>query len=141
MNTPARVVKLAEITPNRRRGGDIRITLGPATVGATSGFGGVLELQCGERVNEHYHPYSEEFLHVISGQADFEVDGVHLALGPDDSVLVPIGVRHRLMNNGTEPVRAVFHLSPLAPLPSLGHVDLEEPANPELAHPPVGERP
>ena len=141
MSAPTRVVKLAEITPNRRRGGDIRITLGPATVSATSGFGGVLVLEPGERVNEHYHPYSEEFLHVISGHAVFEVDGVPLEVGPEDSVLVPIGVRHRLLNNGTEPVRAVFHLSPLAPLPSLGHVDLEEPAHPELAHPPVGDRP
>jgi putative monooxygenase len=141
VSAPVRVVKLAEITPNRRRGGDIRITLGPATVGATSGFGGILELQCGERVNEHYHPYSEEFLHVISGHGDFEVDGVHLAVGPGESVLVPIGVRHRLVNNGTEPVRAVFHLSPLAPLPALGHVDLEEPADPQAPHPQVGDRP
>ena len=133
-----RVVHLGEVTPNRRRGGDIRVTLSPVTVGCTSGFGGVLELQPGEFVSEHYHPYSEEFLHVIEGAADIEIDGVHSDLGPDDAILIPIGIRHRFVNNGSVPVRAVFHLSPLAPDPKLGHVDLEPPPNPDAVHLPVG---
>ena len=36
-----------------------------------------------------------------------------------------MNVRHRLMNQGTEEVAIVFHLSPLAPRPELGHVDTE----------------
>src|SRR3954454_18471554 len=63
-----RTVALRDVPPNRRRGGDIRLLLGPKTVGSTSGFFGVLRLEPGERVSEHYHPYSEEFLYVVSGR-------------------------------------------------------------------------
>lgn len=131
-------VNAESVEPNRRRGGDIRITLGPKTVGSTSGFGGVLWLAPGERVSEHYHPYSEEFIHVIAGRLDFYVDGEAIPLGPGDSLMVPIGVRHKAVNTGDEPVHLVFHLSPLAPLPALGHVDLEPPVNAHAPVPSVG---
>ncbi|MFD0468416.1 hypothetical protein ACFQ0B_08985 [Nonomuraea thailandensis] len=65
--TRASKVNADEITPNRRRGGDIRVLLGPATVGATSGFMGMLTLEPAEFVSEHYHPYSEEFLCLVRG--------------------------------------------------------------------------
>jgi putative monooxygenase len=113
------------VPASTQRGGEIRITLSPRTVGATSGFGGVLTLEPGKAIIEHYHPYSEEFIHLIAGEAHFFVDGDRIPLGPGDSLLVPIGARHRMVNVGGVRVHAVFHLSPLAPLPALGHVDLE----------------
>ena len=64
-----RVVDLSEVEPNRRRGGDLRAMLTPATVGSTSGFMGVRIISPGERIAEHYHPYSEEFVYVVSGAA------------------------------------------------------------------------
>ena len=111
-----------DVAPNRRRGGDIRLTLSPRSVGSTTGFGGVLFLEPGEFVTEHYHPYSEEFFHVIEGELEMTVDGTPIALGPGQSLLVPIGARHRLVNVGAARGHAVFHLSPLAPRPDLGHV-------------------
>jgi putative monooxygenase len=127
--TPAptsRVVNVADVAPNLRRGGDIRVTLSQRTVGATSGFGGTLRLAPTQFVSEHYHPYSEEFVHVIEGHVELRVEGVPIALGPDDAYLVPIGQRHRLTNNGDAPAHVIFHLSPLAPRPDLGHVDTED---------------
>jgi putative monooxygenase len=131
-------VNVADVAPNTRRGGDIRLTLSPRTVGCTSGFGGVLILAPGEFVAEHFHPYSEEFLHVVEGQLELRLDGTPVTLGPGDSVLVPIGVRHRLVNVGAGPAQAVFHLSPLAPRPELGHVDTEQPVAPHEPNPHVG---
>jgi len=131
-------VNVETVEPNRRRGGDIRITLSPKTVAATSGFGGSLWLEPGERVNEHYHPYSEEFIHVIAGQVDFYVGDEAVRLGPGDSLMVPIGERHKAVNVGDERVYMVFHLSPLAPLPALGHVDLEPPVHVHAPLPSVG---
>jgi putative monooxygenase len=138
--TTSRELKIAagDCVPNRRRGGDLRVTLSPKTVGSTSGFGGVLRLAPGEFVAEHYHPYSEEFLHVVAGTLTMTLDGVDVALGPGDSLLVPINVRHRLVNVGLDEAHAVFHLSPLAPRPDLGHVDTEAVPNPEAPHVPVG---
>jgi putative monooxygenase len=127
-----------DVVANRRRGGDIRLTLSPKTVGCTSGFGGVLRLLPGEFVAEHYHPYSEEFVHVVCGDLQMSLDGEPVRLGPGDSLLVPIGVKHRLVNVGTEEAHATFHLSPLAPRPELGHVDTEQPPVPDQPNPDVG---
>jgi putative monooxygenase len=55
-----------------------------------------------------------------------------------DAFMVPIGVAHRAENRGRAAARAVFHLSPLAPSPELGHVDLEPLADPTAPDPGVG---
>ena len=120
-----RVVSTQDVVPNTARGGDIRVLLSPATVGATSGFLGVVILAPGERVNEHYHPYSEEFLHVVEGEVTVDLDDAPHELGADQALLIPIGVRHRVRNTGSGQARLVFSLCPLAPRPELGHVDTE----------------
>ncbi|MFE6165491.1 cupin domain-containing protein [Streptomyces sp. NPDC056486] len=114
-----------DIEPNRRRGGDLRTLLSPATAGTTSGFMGVLTLEPGEVVTEHYHPYSEEFLYLVRGAITALVDGEPVPLAANDALHLPTAVRHRLENHGTEPAFMVFQLGPLAPRPELGHVDTE----------------
>lgn len=125
MSERATKVTVTDVPPNRRRGGDVRVLLSPRTVGATSGFMGTLTLEPGEYVCEHYHPYSEEFVHLVSGLVALTIGDTTLHLEPGDSAMVPIGVRHRMVNTGGVPARAVFHLGPLAPRPELGHVDTE----------------
>jgi putative monooxygenase len=122
-----RMTKIAasDVAPNRRRGGDLRTLLSPATAGTTSGFMGVLTLQPGEVVTEHYHPYSEEFLYLVTGQITARIDGEPVPLVAGDALHLQINVRHRLWNDGTEPAFLVFQLGPLAPRPELGHVDTE----------------
>ncbi|MFD7324176.1 cupin domain-containing protein [Streptomyces sp. NPDC059875] len=128
-----RIVTLSETEPNRRRGGDLRAMLTPATVGSTSGFMGLAIVQPGERIGEHYHPYSEEFVYVVSGALEVDLDGETYALQPDHGLLIPIDMRHRFRNVGEVEARMVFHLGPLAPRPSLGHVDTEVDDDAELA--------
>jgi aromatase len=120
------VVRASDVPANRRRGGDVRTVLSPATVGSTSGFVGTVTVQPGEVVTEHYHPYSEEFLVIAAGRLTVRLDGVDHVAEAGCGVFIPIGVRHRLHNAGDEPVHAVFSLGPLAPRPELGHVDTEE---------------
>ena len=127
MITPRpRVVDLSEAEPNTRRGGDLRALLTPATVGSTSGFMGVALIQPGDRIAEHYHPYSEEFVYVVCGQLEVDLDGEPLALQPEQGLMIPVNMRHRFRNVGKVEARMVFHLGPLAPSPPLGHVDTEE---------------
>ncbi len=121
-----RIVRLDEVEPNRRRGGDLRAMLTPTAVGATSGFMGLAIVQPGERIGEHYHPYSEEFVYVVSGELEVDLDGVPHALHPDHGLMIPVDMRHRFRNVGRTEARMVFHLGPLAPRPDLGHVDTEE---------------
>jgi putative monooxygenase len=120
-----RIVDLSETEPNRRRGGDIRAMLTPATAGSTSGFMGLAIIQRGERIGEHYHPYSEEFVYVVTGALEVDLDGEPHPLKPEQGLLIPINMRHRFRNVGDTEARMVFHLGPLAPRPSLGHVDTE----------------
>lgn len=128
----ARVVGRDDVPPNRRRGGDIRTVLSPATTGATAGFLGTLTLEPGEVVTEHWHPYSEEFLYCVRGTITVRLDGQPRTLRADQGVHIPIGVRHRLLNDGRQTAFLVFSLGPLAPRPELGHVDTE-PAPGEVA--------
>ncbi|KKJ93163.1 cupin domain-containing protein [Micromonospora sp. HK10] len=118
-------VSVHDVTADRRRGGELRVLLGPKTVGSTSGFMGVATLDPGERIAEHYHPYSEEFLYVARGAITVDLDDRPVPLAAGEALFVPRDVRHRLRNTGDEPAEVVFHLGPLAPRPELGHVDTE----------------
>jgi putative monooxygenase len=80
----------------------------------------------GERIGEHYHPYSEEFVYVVSGLLEVDLDGETHTMRPDQGLLIPPYMRHRFRNVGDVEARMVFHLGPLAPSPELGHVDTEE---------------
>ncbi|MEU8678863.1 cupin domain-containing protein [Streptomyces sp. NPDC048560] len=121
-----RIVDLSETEPNRRRGGDLRAVLTPTAVGATSGFMGLAIIEPGDRIGEHYHPYSEEFVYVVSGLLEVDLDGEPHRMRADQGLLIPPHVRHRFRNVGDVEARMVFHLGPLAPRPELGHVDTEE---------------
>ncbi|MER5813404.1 cupin domain-containing protein [Streptomyces sp. NPDC002033] len=128
-----RIVDLSETQPNRRRGGDLRAVLTPTSVGSTSGFMGLAVMAPGESIAEHYHPYSEEFVYVVAGSLEVDLDGEPHPLRVDQGLLVPLNMRHRFRNVGDTEARMVFHLGPLAPRPELGHVDTEEAPNPEAS--------
>ncbi|WP_234343606.1 cupin domain-containing protein [Streptomyces sp. NRRL F-5123] len=86
---------------------------------------GTAILQPGEHVVEHFHPYGEEFLYNITGDLQLEVEGEKWAVGAGEGIYVPIGKRHRLRNVGTTESLTVYHIGPLAPDPSLAHIDTE----------------
>ncbi len=129
-----------DVPANRRRGGDLRVLLSPSSVGATSGFLGVGTLAPGEHITEHYHPYSEEFLYVVRGNLEVVLEGseVH-PIAAGDGFFIPIGIRHSVHNRTEVEAEVVFHNSPLAPRPDLGHVDTEAPLhdgpNPQVGGP------
>lgn len=128
--TTAQTVSVQDVPANGRRGGDIRTLLSPGTVGATSGFMGTVTLEPGEVITEHFHPYSEEFLYLVEGCITVRLGGQDTILNAGSGVFIPIDVRHRLHNHSDGTARGVFHLSPLAPRPDLGHVDTEALPNP-----------
>ncbi|MCH5670861.1 cupin domain-containing protein [Streptomyces gilvus] len=120
-----RVVGVDDVPANRRRGADLRTQLSPATVGTSCGFSGTVRLEPGEVITEHYHPYSEEFIHVVDGELRVDLGEERRTLGADQAVFVPRNARHRIVNESDAVVRVVFFLGPLAPRPDLGHVDTE----------------
>lgn len=135
---PGRVA-FDDVPADTRRGAEIRTLLSPRTVRSTSGFMGVARLAPGERIAEHLHPYSEEFLCLVEGSLTVDLDGEPVALAAGQALFIPIMVRHRLRNTGDVDAFAVFQLGPLAPRPELGHVDTE--AGPGEVAQPAGAEP
>jgi quercetin dioxygenase-like cupin family protein len=119
------VVGMADVPTNARRGGDLRTLLTPQLVGASTGFCGAVRIGPGDRVTEHYHPYSEEFIYCVRGTITADLDDEPHEVKESSGMMVPMNMRHRLRNEGDEEAFIVFHLSPLAPEPPLGHVDTE----------------
>jgi putative monooxygenase len=87
---------------------------------------GVATIGPGDWISEHYHPFSEEFIYVVSGGLVADLDGERHDVPAQHGLFVPINVKHRLRNEGAEEAFIVFHLGPLAPRPPMGHVDTEE---------------
>jgi putative monooxygenase len=121
----AQVKSKDEANPDTRRGGDVRTVLSPKSVGSTAGFMGCATIAPGDRISEHYHPHSEEFLFCTQGTVTAELDGDTQKVPAGSALFIPINLKHRLVNEGDEDVFVVFHLAPLAPEPHLGHVDTE----------------
>jgi putative monooxygenase len=124
-NAGPHICSIDDTPADTRRGGDVRTLLTPKTAGSTSGFMGVATIGPGERISEHYHPYSEEFILLLSGRLDAQLEGQSHPLHARQALMIPINVKHRLVNDGEEDAFLVFHLGPLAPRPDLGHVDTE----------------
>jgi len=116
---------MEEANEDTRRGGVVQTLLSPKTVGSTSGFMGVATIAPGDRISEHYHPYSEEFIFCVRGTITADLDDQPHEVKAGSGMMVPLNMRHRLRNEGDEDAFIVFHLSPLAPEPPLGHVDTE----------------
>lgn len=121
----AKVIGLDDVPSDTRRGGDVRTLMSPKSVGSKSGFMGVATLAPGDRISEHWHPFSEEFIYVVRGTITAELDDDAHEVSAGHGLYVPFFMRHRLINNGDEEAFIVFHLGPLAPRADLGHVDTE----------------
>jgi len=124
---------LNDVPADRRRGGEIRTLLSPRTAGTTAGFMGVATIPPGERIAEHYHPYSEELVYVVAGAITAELDGAAHVVREREGLVIAPEVRHRLVNASPVEAQVVFHLGPLAPRPELGHVDTETDGGPGSA--------
>lgn len=121
----AKVVAADELPSDTRRGGDVRTLLSPKNAGSKSGFMGVATLQPGEKIAEHFHPYSEEFLYCVRGTITADLNDEPTEVPAGSGLYIPYFMRHRLRNTGEEEAFVVFHLGPLAPRPDIGHVDTE----------------
>jgi putative monooxygenase len=121
----AQVVAMDDMPADTRRGGDVRTMLSPKTAESKSGFMGVATLAPGDKISEHWHPFSEEFIFCVRGTLTADLDDEPREVKAGEALYVPFMMRHRLRNEGEEDAFIVFHLGPLAPRPDIGHVDTE----------------
>jgi len=48
----------------------------------------------------HYHERAQQVFYILSGTATFEVDGQEKKVETSQSIHIPPGIRHRILNNG-----------------------------------------
>ena len=65
-----------------------------------------VDLDHGQGPGMHIHPYAETWL-VLSGTADFDVEGESLLARAGDVVIVPEHTPHRFANSGGQPLTMV----------------------------------
>lgn len=66
----------------------------------------------GGAITEHVHPRQEERFAISPGEAHFTLAGERRVVGPGETLVVPIGVRHSESNPGSVAIEGVVELRP-----------------------------
>jgi mannose-6-phosphate isomerase-like protein (cupin superfamily) len=69
-------------------------------------------LEPGGETREHLHPACEEDLQFLSGAGLMRVGDAEGRIGAGDTVVIPPGTRHKLWNDGAEPLVLLCCCSP-----------------------------
>jgi quercetin dioxygenase-like cupin family protein len=67
----------------------------------------------------HVHPKQDEFIYVLEGVFDLQLGGDKTQARPGDLVRMPMGIPHAYYNNGEQPARALFWVTPAGRLRAL----------------------
>jgi quercetin dioxygenase-like cupin family protein len=68
--------------------------------------------QPGGAITEHLHPHQEERFTITAGEAHFTVNGTERIVGPGETIVVPVGMRHAESNPGSVAIEGVVELRP-----------------------------
>jgi len=66
----------------------------------------------GGAITEHVHPRQEERFTILEGEAHFTLNGEDRVVGPGETLVVPVGVRHSESNQGSVEIKGVVELRP-----------------------------
>jgi mannose-6-phosphate isomerase-like protein (cupin superfamily) len=76
---------------------------------------GMVVLPPGESGDPHTHGAEQEAWFVVSGHGKLIVGGETAELKPDMVIVAPSGIEHQIINDGDEPLKALFLFSPAGP--------------------------
>jgi mannose-6-phosphate isomerase-like protein (cupin superfamily) len=66
----------------------------------------------GGTVTEHFHKTTEEFYYILSGTGLMKIEDEVKEVGPEDTVIILPGQRHKITNNGEVPLVLLACCSP-----------------------------
>lgn len=72
---------------------------------------GLATILPGQKNPVHFHPNCEEVLHVLSGRGLHSYDGRTVELKVGMTIRIPAGVKHNMVNTGTETLRTLISFS------------------------------
>jgi pimeloyl-ACP methyl ester carboxylesterase/uncharacterized cupin superfamily protein len=73
----------------------------------------------GSFVPPHIHPTQDEFIYMLEGKLDLDLEGKQDSAGPGDLIRLPMNKAHGLFNHSAAPVRCLFWVSPARKLRAL----------------------
>ena len=65
-------------------------------------YGWALEIAPGAQITTYIHPDTEEAMVIVEGQLEAVLGNEVINLGPGDTVLAPVGVKHGFINRSGE---------------------------------------
>ena len=108
-----RRLNLSEIEPfTTLDGSEIRELAGVPTGNAANQSLAEATVAPGAATEEHYHRLSEEIYFFTHGSGRLRVGEEEREVGPGDAVVIDPGLRHKLWNTGTEPLRLLCCCAP-----------------------------
>ena len=72
---------------------------------------GLVHVLPGKTNPEHWHTAAEEIVYMLQGECDMRVGEDWFKLRPGQTLFIPIGVKHELVNKGWDPVIYVCSFS------------------------------
>ena len=72
---------------------------------------GLVHVLPGRTNPEHWHTAAEELVFMMQGECEFRVGQRRFRLRPGQTLFIPTGVKHELLNTGWEPVVYVCSFS------------------------------
>lgn len=69
-------------------------------------------IQPGESTQEHYHIRTEEIYYITHGAGLMRIEQESREVRPGDAIAIPPGKRHKIWNNGSEPLRLLCCCAP-----------------------------
>jgi quercetin dioxygenase-like cupin family protein len=105
------IIRSADVPLDSYDWGKLQWLVANRTVPGCEQTFGVSTIGAGRRNPLHYHPNCEEILYVVSGTCEHSFDGWAAPLGPGDTIVIPAGVKHNLVNTGTTDVVCIISFS------------------------------
>jgi mannose-6-phosphate isomerase-like protein (cupin superfamily) len=108
-----RIEKLDGVEPfTTKDGSEIRELAGIPTGNAANQSLAEATVPPGTATEEHYHRVSEEIYFFTSGSGRMRLGDDESDVSAGDTVVIPPGVRHKLWNTGTDPLRLLCCCAP-----------------------------
>ena len=93
-------------------GSEIREMAGPASGNAVKQSLAEATVPPGGETVEHFHRTTEEIYFFTHGAGRMRLGDLEREVGPGDSIVIAPGLRHKLWNTGTEPLRLLCCCAP-----------------------------
>jgi mannose-6-phosphate isomerase-like protein (cupin superfamily) len=69
-------------------------------------------LPAGAATQPHFHPRAEEIYFLLEGRGRMQIEGGVREVGPGDAIAIPPGMRHQIINMGSETLRFLCCCAP-----------------------------